>query len=146
MVIIQKLPNAYIVHKRNTAMLLLCVPLTRGRAKSFFLPALRNHALSQFSAVRHPPWQQMCAQLWRLPPWQSSFVKFPISCCYALVIISPYRCCECFVKEKSSMDITINSIIALGVAFAVSILNVTPMRQLLDHCWHREVGTHQCWY
>lgn len=47
--------------------------LTTGSAEPFSLPALRNHALSQFSVVRHPPWQQMCAQLWRLP-WQSLFV------------------------------------------------------------------------
>lgn len=34
------------------------------------------------------------------------------------------------VNEKSLEDVTINSIIVLGVAFAVSILNVTPERWL----------------
>lgn len=33
-------------------------------------------------------------------------------------------------KEKSLEDVTINSIIVLGVAFAASILNVTPERRL----------------
>lgn len=67
----------------SPAMSLFCLPFTTGRADPSSLSALRNYALSQFSVVRHPPWQQMCAQLWRLPPWQGSFVKFPISYCYA---------------------------------------------------------------
>lgn len=39
------------------------IPLATGGAESLLLPALGNHARSQFRVVRHPPWQQMCADL-----------------------------------------------------------------------------------
>lgn len=55
------------------------------------------------------------------------------------------------VKEKSLEDGTINSIIVLGVAFAVSVLNVTPERQLQppgqlreDAIWCLDAGRLGC--
>lgn len=50
--------------------------------------------------------------------------------CQVIVPPPPNAAVSAPVKEKSLEDGTINSIIVLGVAFAVSVLNVTPERQL----------------
>lgn len=53
---------------------------THRRQRRVLPPASSWKPRSQFRFVRHPPWQQMCAQLWRLP-WWSLFVRFPTSYC-----------------------------------------------------------------
>lgn len=72
------------------AMLLFYLPLTTGSAEPFSLPALGNHTLSQFSVVRHPPWQQMCAQLWTAMAELVCQISHLILLCLVIPLPSPH--------------------------------------------------------
>lgn len=102
------------------------IPLTTGSTEPLLLPALGNHARLQLCrVVRHPPWQQMCARLWRLP-WRRLFVRFPLI--LSGLVITPHRA---VVVSTSVENGTINDIIVLDVVL-LSVLWMWPPQRLLQ--------------
>lgn len=97
------------------------IPLTTGSTEPLLLPALGNHARLQLCrVVRHPPWQQMCARLWRLP-WRRLFVRFP-HILSGLVITPPPRC----GREHFCWEWNYKWYYCIRCCFTVSVMNVTP--------------------
>lgn len=98
--------------------------LTSGCTRFNCLQVFRSHAISQFSALRHPPWQQMCSQLWWLLTWQRSFVNFLSS---TLMAVITHRCCAaCLKREAWRPYLKIAAFFVFVFGPTVSVLDVTP--------------------